>query len=452
MRTDSAKRLRGDMTRGPATPLLLTFALPLIGSQLFQQFYNLADTLIIGQFLGVEPLAGVSSAGTITQLLTLLGSGAGVGANVIVGQYFGAGNYKRVKSTALTAMLVFLTFGLILMTAGLLGGLGILRLLNTPEELIGFAHDYLRFYVLGMPFVVVYNVCNAIFNGMGDSRKPLLFLIFSSVLNVVLDLVFVAVFQWGVIGAAAATVIAQALACLLSFSTLTVGIRRLHPEKADMIFDRSIFPTLCRIGIPSMLQMASVALGAMLIQSLVNPYGSAVIAGYTVATKICNIATSPIHQFGHSVSTFTAQNLGVKQYDRPVEGVRAAFRILLVYVVCIIAVFGLFGKQLIGLFDASGNSEMLSTGYRFLMIQAPFYFLYSWSNCANGVSRGAGYMLGFTVSTMTDIVLRVLLAHLLNPHFGIYGVFASFPIGWIVNAVISTVVYKSGKWKRSLVE
>ncbi len=451
MGTNSAKHLRGDMTQGPALPLLLTFALPLIGSQLFQQFYNLADTLIIGQFLGVEPLAGVSSAGTITQLLTLLGSGAATGANVIVGQFFGAGQYKRVKTVIQTALITFVTFGLILLAAGTLGGYPLLQALNTPEHLMGYAYDYLSIYALGMPFVVLYNVCNSIFNGMGDSRKPLMFLIFSSVLNVALDLVFVAVFHWGVAGAAIATVISQALACALAFAAMLQRIRRLTPEKADAVFDKRIFLTLLRIGIPSMLQMASVAIGAMLIQSLVNPYGSSVIAGYAVATKICNIATSPIHQFGFSVSTFTAQNLGMRQFDRPKEAVRAVMKIMIVYVLCIIAVFGLFGKTLIGLFDSSGDALMLSTGYQFLMLMAPFYFLYCWSNAVNGVSRGAGFMLGFMVCTMTDIVCRIIFAHILNHFFGILGVFVSFPLGWIINAAVATYAYKSGKWKKSLV-
>ena len=424
----------------------------MILSGLFQQIYNVADTMIVGRYAGVDALAAVSNSGTITQLFVMICTGASMGVSVTVGQYFGLRDHKRLKGSIYTAMLSFLLFGLVFAGACLALTPWLIDLLNTPEQIRQDAVTYLRIFVLGLPFLYLYNVSNQAFNGMGDSKKSLYFLIFSSVLNVILDLIFVAKFHWGVAGVAWATLIAQALASLLSAGTLLRRVRRDLPEPVERRFDPEALGTIVRIGIPTTLQLISVSLGNMVVQAIVNPYGTEVMAGYAAAGKINNLAWMAITNLGGALSTFTAQNIGAGDYERPGKGMRGVLIFDLIYSVVVMAVLLVFSGQLVRVFCGdSATTAVTETGRLYFLFVAPAYILYSVMNAFNGVTRGAGYMKGFTVSTMSDIVVRCAASWLMNLLVGLWGVFLSIGIGWAVGMVIAVIVYRGGKWKRSLV-
>ena len=441
-----------DLTKGPPIRCITLFAIPMILSGLFQQIYNVADTVIVGRYLGVDALAAVSNAGTITQLFVMICTGASMGVSVTVGQYFGMGDHRRLKGAVYTAMLSFAVFGLAFAALCVLLTPWLIDLVNTPAQIRAEAIEYLRIFVFGLPFLYLYNVCNQAFNGMGDSKKSLYFLIFSSVLNVVLDLLFVAQLHWGVAGAAWATLISQALACLLSAGTLLARLRRDLPERAARVFDAQALGTIVRIGIPTTLQLISVSLGNMVVQAIVNPYGTDVMAGYAAAGKINNLAWMAITNLGGALSTFTAQNIGAEKFERPGQGMRGVLIFDIVYSLVIMVVLLAFSAPLVRLFCGDGaTAAMLDTGRLYFYFVAPAYLLYSVMNAFNGVTRGAGYMRGFTFSTMSDIVVRCLLSWLLNALVGLWGVFFAIGLGWAVGMTIAVVVYRGGKWKRSLV-
>lgn len=440
------------MTKGRPGRLILAFALPLILSNLFQQCYNLVDTIVVGNFVGVNGLAAVGASTPITQLFVSMGGGASMGVSVLVGQYYGARDWKRLKSGVNTALLLFSGFSLLLLFVGLLISRPLLSALSTPAEVLADAQAYLNIYLLGLPFLFLYNTANAIFNGMGDSKKPLYFLIFSSLLNILLDYVFVAAFHWGVLGVAYATLIAQGLACLLANGALFRRLRHLAADSPAARFDRSSLSVILKVGVPTMLQLMSVSLGGLLVQSLVNGYGSDAIAGYSAALKVNALASMVINTLGSALSTFTAQNIGADQYDRPGQGIRSVVAVTLAYSLALIGVVFLFGRNIIAMFAGEeATEEMVRVGAEYLYWVTPGYLVFSLMNAFNGISRGAGYMLGFTFSTMMDITCRCLLSFLLNAWIGMQGIWLAIPLGWIVGLAIAIVSYRGGKWKRKVI-
>lgn len=289
---------------------LFLFALPMILGNLFQQFYNMVDSMIVGQFVGEDALAAVGASYALTNVFVMIAIGGGIGASVITSQYLGAGEDRKMKTSVYTALLTFLAMGIVLGVFGFLMNRQILIWLNTPENILAAAGTYLGIYFLGMPFLFMYNILSSMFNALGDSRTPLCLLIFSSVLNVFLDLWFVIGFGAGVAGVAVATVIAQGTAAVISFCLL---MRRLHGfavEGKVQKYDTAILGAMVKIAIPSILQQSIVSIGMLLVQSVVNGFGSSVLAGYAAATRIESICIVPMISTGNAVSTFTAQNMG----------------------------------------------------------------------------------------------------------------------------------------------
>ena len=445
-----------DMTQGKPWKVIMAFAIPLILSGIIQQFYNLADSVIVGNFAGgsgtitgEEALAAVGMSSAITMLFVGLGSGGSMGCGVIISQLFGAKRMGDLKTCVFTSLIFFSIFALTLAVIGSIIAAPVAVMLNTPENILSPATDYLRIYMFGLPFLFIYNVCNAIFNALGDSKKPLMFLVFSTLFNILLDYVFVARLHWEVKGVAWATFIAQGAACLLSLAVLLKKSLAIDSHGDNVrAFDGGMLKSMLRIGIPSMLQMSIVSIGALMVQAVINSFGSAFIAGYSAAHKIHNFMATSINTCGQAVSTYAAQNIGADRLDRVNEGIRSVLTVMISISLVMVAVIYLFGENLVGLFVDAPTAEVLEAGVFYLRVvvvgMVPFCFF----NCFNGVARGAGYMPAFTISTLSDLVVRVVFAYAFVGLLGRSVVAISIVVGWCVGITISCAFHFSGRWKK----
>ena len=318
-----------DMTKGSPLKILLSFAIPMILSGMLQQCYNIADSIIAGRYAGVDALAAVGVSNPITQLFVGLGSGLGMGCSVVIAQLYGGKKMSQVKTAIFTALIAIISMSLVLMLAGGILAPQISSWLNTPEDIFKDATSYLRIYMWGLPFLFIYNICNAIFNALGESKKPLYFLIFSTVLNIFLDLLFVAKFQWGVAGVAWATFIAQGLASLLAITVLLHRVKGI--KEKHTYFDTTLMGGMARQGVPNMFMMSVISIGSLFVQALVNSNGSDFIAGYSAALKINGFFNIVISTLGNAVATFAGQNIGAGNYERPIQGLRTGIIINLSY-------------------------------------------------------------------------------------------------------------------------
>ena len=438
-----------DLTVGKPSSVVVRFTLPLFISVVFQQLYNIADSMIAGRFAGEDALAAVGASYPITMLFMAVAVGSNIGCSVVVSALFGGKEYRRIRTAVSTALLTTLVLSLLLTVGGLLGTDALMRLINTPENIFADGALYLGIYIGGFTFLFLYNVITGIFTALGDSKTPLYFLIGSSIGNIVLDYIFVAWFHWDVAGVAWATFIAQGVAGVLALLALLRRMRAL-PEDGGPA-ERFSLPMLGRIAgiaIPSILQQSSVSIGNVFIQGLVNSYGSAVIAGYSAAIKLNTFTITSFTTLGNGVSSFTAQNLGARKPERVGQGLRAGLGMGFAIALPFFLAFFFAGECMIGLFLENGTAEAFATGQIFLRIVSPFYFVILVKLITDGVLRGASAMNAFLVSTFTDLVLRVALAFVLSAPFGATGIWMSWPVGWAVATVITVVYYLSGRWKR----
>jgi putative MATE family efflux protein len=328
------------LTSKPAFYALFVFSVPIIIGNLFQQLYTMVDSAVVGRFVGEQALAAVGASYSLTVVFICVAIGGGVGSSVIVSKYFGARNFSAMKTAVSTAFLTFLGISVFLGAVGIVINRPLLVLLKTPSDALDMALVYLRIYFLGLPFLFMYNVISSMFNALGKSRIPLVFLIFSSVLNVALDFLFVAVFKTGVAGAAWATLIAQGLSCVLSFAVFMSTLGKFKDsgcvEAAGEVaggvscggkfrfFDGRELASMAKIAIPSILQQSTVSIGMMLVQSVVNSFGSEALAGYSAFSRIASIAIVPMAAINNSMSSYTAQNIGAGKPERVVKGYHAA--------------------------------------------------------------------------------------------------------------------------------
>lgn len=427
---------------------LLIFSLPIIIGNLFQQTYTMADSAIVGRFVSEQALAAVGASYSLTNIFICIAIGGGIGASVIVSRYFGAKDYAKMKLAVFTSFIAFLLISILLGGFGLLFSKGIMILLNTPADVLDMAVEYLNIYFLGLPFLFMYNVLSAMFNALGKSKIPLYFLIFSSVFNVVLDIILVIQFHMGVGGVAWATLIAQGISAVLLFQ---VFIRELKNLKCGhtKVFDKSELCAMAKIALPSILQQSTVSIGMMLVQSVVNSFGSEVLAGFSAAMRIESICVVPMTGIGNAVSSYTAQNIGADKQERVVEGYHLANKIVLVCAVVICLVLECFHSQIISLFlGTDGIADAVSTGQDYLTFIGWFFCLIGFKMAVDGLLRGAGDMKIFTIANLVNLFIRVFLAVTLAPRFGIAMVWYAVPIGWLANWIISFAQYRTGKWKR----
>ncbi len=444
------KEMTRDLTTGSPTKVLWQFSLPLLGSVLFQQMYNLADSLVAGKLISEDALSAVGNAYEVTLIYLAFAFGCNIGCSVVLSQLFGAKKIADLKTAVTTNFIFSGALTLVLMALGFCFAPALLELIQVPEALRAQTLTYLNIYTGGLIFLFFYNISNGIFTALGDSKTPFLFLAASSTANVFVDILFVKVFpHWGIGAVAWATFLCQGVSCVLAVLTVLRKLRLLQSEAKPRLFDTAILWRIIRIALPSTLQQSFISIGNIVIQSVINGLGGPVIAGYSAAVKINNFAVTSFTTLGNGISNYTAQNLGAGQKERVRKGTRAGLLMMILIAVSFSAVYVLLREQLVGLFMKEQGTAALGIGCRYLLIIAPFYAVICIKICCDGVLRGAGAMRYFMITTFTDLVLRAALAVVLAPVWGSDGVWFAWPVGWVIATVMSTVFYLSGVWKRS---
>ncbi len=427
-----------DLTVGRPEKVLWQFCLPLFGSIVFQQLYNLADSLVAGKYVGQDALAAVGNSYEITLIFIAIAFGCNIGCSVVVSGFFGAKEYGRVKTAVSTAMLASGAVCLLLMLAGLLGGEALLRLIRTPEQIMADSLLYLTIYVWGVPFVFFYNLSTGIFSALGDSRTPFWFLAGSSLANIGMDLLFVTAFRMGVAGVAWATFLCQGVSCLLALLTVLRRLRAMETREKPRRFSLPILKGFARIAVPSALQQSFISVGNIIIQGAINGFGPGVIAGYAAGVKLNNLVITSFTTLCNGISNYTAQNLGAGRRERILPGFRAGLKLVWALSLPLFGLYCFLGEPLIRFFIDKPSQEAVRTGVIFLRILSPFYVVVSTKLVSDGILRGAAMMRQFMTATFTDLILRVVLAVLLSrTALGATGIWCAWPIGWTVATALS---------------
>lgn len=434
-----------DLTKEHPDKTLWRFLLPMMFSVAFQQIYNIADSMIAGKFAGEDALAAVGASYPITVIFMAFAVGMNLGASVIVSRLFGAGDRKGVKRAVTTAFASSLSLAVILTVYGYFFCRNMMEWIHTPQNIMQDGVLYLKIYVFGLIFLMLYNVCTGIFTALGDSRTPLWFLLGSSAGNIVLDLLFVAKLHWGVAGVAWATFIAQGISAVLALVTLLVRLQKFAGKERVPLFDRKLFVQILEIAVPSILQQSVLSVGNLFVQDIVNRYGSAVVAGYSGAIKLNTFAINIFMTLGSCLSSYTAQNIGAGKQERIPMGFRTGLKLSeLTALPFVVLYFGL-GQQMMGLFLNAESSAAIHAGVMFLRIVSPWYFMIVVKLMTDGIIRGSGAMIYFVIATIPDLILRIGFALMLSPRFGSTGIWMAWPFGWIAATVLTIIFYRKVK-------
>ncbi|MBQ7104166.1 MAG: MATE family efflux transporter [Anaerotignum sp.] len=437
-----------DLTQGSTRKMLWLFSIPMLLSVAFQQMYHIVDSIIAGKCIGEHALAAVGASHPITMIFMAVAVGSNIGCAVVVSGLFGAKEYGRLKTAVCTIFIACAVAGIFMTIVGLLTGNIMLSAINTPDDVFSDASIYLKIYILGYLFSFLYNISNGVFTSLGDSRTPLYFLIGSSVGNIILDLIFVLCLDLGVAGVAWATFTAQAAACLLASLFL---IRRLQQLKTEEPYEKFSLPMLkqvTRIAVPSILQQCFVSVGNLFVQSAVNSYGSAVVAGFSACQKLNVFCVTCMTTLSNGLSSFTAQNLGAKKTERVTEGWKAGSLLGILTCVPFFLFYFFCSETAMGLFLEENSAEAIRAGAAFLKIVTPFYFIVIFKVMCDGVLRGASAMLQFMTGTFADLFLRVAFAFLFSKGlgFGPTGIWMAWPVGWTLSTLISYNFYRLKPW------
>lgn len=434
-----------DLTKEHPDKTLWRFLLPMMFSVAFQQIYNIADSMIAGRFAGEDALAAVGASYPITVIFMAFAVGMNLGASVIVSRLFGAGDRKGVKRAVTTAFASSLSLAVILTVYGYFFCRNMMEWIHTPQNIMQDGVLYLKIYVFGLIFLMLYNVCTGIFTALGDSRTPLWFLLGSSAGNIVLDLLFVAKLHWGVAGVAWATFIAQGISAVLALVTLLARLQKFAGTERVPLFDRKLFVQILAIAVPSILQQSVFSVGNLFVQDIVNRYGSAVVAGYSGAIKLNTFAINIFMTLGSCLSSYTAQNIGAGKQERIPMGFRTGLKLSeLTALPFVVLYFGL-GQQMMGLFLNAESSAAIHAGVMFLRIVSPWYFMIVVKLMTDGIIRGSGAMIYFVIATIPDLILRIGFALMLSPRFGSTGIWMAWPFGWIAATVLTIIFYRKVK-------
>lgn len=443
-----------DMTVGKPLTNLAVFALPLLIGNLAQQMYNTVDSIIVGRYVGDSALAAVGASGPVLNLLLLLFMGISTGAGILVSQYFGAHREEELTRTIGTCLTLTLIAGLIIMAFGTLIVRPLMTLLDTPPDVYDMAVDYLTIIVLGIIGAAYYNIVSGILRGLGDSFTPLVFLIVACLLNIVLDIVFVVNFGMAAAGVALATIIAQGISAALCLWRLAHMKDTVHLSLRALIPDRRMTGRIIRLGLPSGLTQAIFSMAAIVVQALTNSFGTSVIACSIVVMRVDGFAMMPNFTFGMAMTTFVGQNVGAGRMDRVREGVRDGLRAGLLISFALVAAILLFGENLMRLFTST--EEVVNLGVHMMRILAVGYVAMAVTQSLSGVMRGAGDTLTpMWISLLTTIVVRVPIAYGIAaltrspelPSGTPDCLFISLLISWVTGAVLTSILYRRGKWK-----
>lgn len=448
----TATRADRDLITGIPAKAILFFSVPIILGNLLQQFYNMVDAVVASNFIGLRAMAGIGASYSITNVYLAFALGGCIGSAVVISQFFGAGRLTDVRTSITTLLVNFICLGTALGLVGVLTCRLALEALNTPAEVMADAIVYLDIYFWGLPFLFLYNACTAILNSLGDSKTPLKLLLFSSVLNIILDLLFVIVFKQGVSGVAVATLIAQGAASLLSLFVVWRRVREL--PRSDRFYSFEITVKMLTIAIPTTIQQCIVFVGLMLVQSVVNHFGADALAGYSAAMRFEAICVVPIIAIGNAMATYTAQNVGAGRLDRVSQGLKASTVITIINCLIIFLVFFFFGKWMLMGFLGQGDTEGMAYefGHSYIMCVTIFFVLMGFKSIIDGVLRGAGDVVMFTVANLINLAIRVVAVFMFARTWGPWVIWYSVPVGWLANLALSGLWYMTGRWKtKSLV-
>ncbi len=431
-----------DLTVGKPGTVLWKFCLPLFGSIIFQQLYNIADSLVAGKFIGENALAAVGNSYEVTLIFIAFAFGCNMGCSIIVSQLFGAKEYGRLKTAVSTASIFSGCLCVLLMLIGIFGCTPLLHLIKTPENVFADSQLYLDIYIWGLPFVFFYNIATGIFSALGDSKTPFYFLAVSSTANIAVDILFVKQFHMGVAGVAWATFLCQGISCVLAVLTVCIRLKKIHAAEKPQLFSFELLKKIITIAVPSILQQSFISVGNILIQSVINGFGASVMAGYSAAVKLNNMVITSFTTIGNGISNFSAQNLGAHKYGRIKEGFRSGIKMVWCLCIPFCIAYICFGKHLLLLFMQKNSAAALLSGRQFLWILSPFYFVVSTKLVADGILRGVSAMHRFMAATFTDLILRVVLAFVLSAQTkSAIGIWCAWPIGWTIAMVLSVYFY-----------
>lgn len=436
-----------DMTKGSPVKLLLSFTFPMLIGNLFQQFYNMVDSMVVGKYVSADALAAVGATGSVNFLFFSLCFGMAVGIGIIISQYFGAKDDEYVKRSIANSLYVVMAAAIFMGVLGYLLSEPVLRFLNTPDNIIADSIRYMKIMCLGLIAVGAYNGISAILRALGDSKTPLIFLIIAASLNVVLDLVFVIAFKWGVTGVAVATIISQGVSALGCFLFAFTRNPYFHIRKEYLKPNEIIIKKCIRLGFPMALQSSMIAVSLVVLQSVVNTYGSVVVAAFTVTSRIEQLVQQPYHSLGTAVSTYTGQNVGANQIERVKKGFKKSFIIMGCFTLCMLPLAQFCGHSIMSLFV--DEVEVIELGTNALKITSWFYLFLGIIYITRGLLNGAGDAMYSLINGIIEMIGRIGLAKPLTmlPGVGVWGLWLTTALTWFITGIVSLIRYWGGKWK-----
>ena len=443
-----------DMTVGNPTRHILRFTIPLLIGNLFQQLYNMVDSIVVGRYVSAHALAAVGACGSLNFLFFSLSSGLAVGIGVIASQYFGAGDEKQLKKTIANSIYVLTSSAILVTLIGVLFAGPILRLLNTPSEYIADSINYFRVTCAGIIGVAFYNGVAALLRSVGDSKTPLYFLILSSIINVVLDLVFVLAFGMGVVGVGLATIIAQAVSAVVSIIYAYHKVSYFRLGKKDLIPDIPMIRDSFRLGAPVAIQNSMIAVSCIALQAVVNGFGPDVASAYTITGRIEQLVQQPYGSLGMALTSYSGQNIGAKKQERVIEGFRKATLIVLCFSLIMLPLYFFFGRYICGIFVKDEAEAVITLGAKALKITSPFYFALGMIYVPRAVLNGCGDTGFAMINGLTEVVCRILFSNILTriPALDFWGIWVTTGLTWAFTAIVCVMRYKGGKWKYKALE
>ena len=436
-----------DLTEGKVWKVIVRFALPLLVGNLLQQFYNITDSIIVGQFLGKEALAAVSASFFIYYFIISLVIGVGSGTTVVISQLFGAKQYQKVQLAFSSFFIFMLVGGIILSIAGIIFAEPVFRLTNTPEEVIPQAVAYFRIYIGGTFLFVTFNSIISILRGVGESVRPMLFILITTVLNIAFDLLFILVFKWGIEGAARATVVSQGIGMCIALAYVNNTHPLLSIKKQDMLFDWKLFKESLKIGLPTSVQQCAIALGLIALLGIVNSFGTNTLTAYGAAGKIDTIITQAILTLSGALAAFCGQNIGAGRLDRVKKGVQFTMYTNIALGLLTFAAVYLFGNEMMRIFTK--DIDVVAIGKEYLLIIGGFFIVHGALNVYNGALRGAGDTLFPMITSLVCLwLIRIPLAYYLSSWLGRNGIWWAIGISITIGLIVTFVYYKIGFLKR----
>ena len=430
-----------DLSIGTPVKVLTVYAIPMLISMFFQQAYNLVDGWIAGNYIGKIALGAVGTCYPVTVFLIAISSGLSLGTSIFCSQAYGAKKHGEVKSAISTSIIAYMPLAVVVGTIGVALSAQIAAWLHVPEEARQATVAYLHVYMIGFPFQFLYNISNSVLTGLGNSKTPLIFLIISSVCNIVLDYVFVALMGFGIVGLALATILSQMLSAVLALGVVIKVGKQM--QASAQRFSKEIMKAVIKLGVPSMIQHMLMSLGQLSLQNVINGYGLIVMAGYSVAFRFNGLVVNSLMALSNALSGFIAQNKGAGKGERIKQGIRASLVISLLFSAAVVFVFQIWGADLLGLFiqDGEDTANIIAAGMGFVRVVSPFYLLVCIKIVFDGALRGVGAMTAFMVTAMSDVVVRIFCGNPFSARWGLYGVWAVWPTAWLVGTTLSVALY-----------